>query len=71
MIQFDTIEIRYYTPVLSNNPACLLGPAIELSWDYWQTTKMKLNTYELLARNKKRRQRSIYLSAKRRHIMLS
>ena len=67
MVQFDTVEIRYYKIVLSDNPGCELAPAIELGWDYEQTNKMKLNTWQLVRGNKKRR---LYMSPNKRTDML-
>ena len=67
MVQFDTVEIRYYAIVLSDNPGCGFGPAIELGWDYEQTNKMKLNTWHLVRGSKKR---GLYLSPNKRTDML-
>ena len=33
-VKFHTVEIREYDIILSNNPACEVGPSIEIGWDY-------------------------------------
>ena len=34
MVSFDTVEIREYPIVLSDNPATRRGPSLELGWEY-------------------------------------
>lgn len=64
--RFDTIEIRYYPVVLSNNPAGEYGPPIELGWEWTSSqqpscyeNKLKLDDYE---RDRQRKRKSLYLS---------
>lgn len=77
--RFDTIEIRYYPVVLSNNPAGEYGPPIELGWEWECTTsqqhdlascnenKLKLDEYE---RDRQRKRKSLYLSQVAREAIL-
>jgi hypothetical protein len=76
--RFDTIEIRYYPVVLSDNPAGKYGPPIELGWEWEFTTqqhdlascnenKLKLDEYE---RERQRKRNSLYLSQVEREAIL-
>jgi hypothetical protein len=75
--RFDTIEIRYYPVVLSDNPAGKYGPPIELGWEYYTTeqhdvdgcnaSKLNLDAYEM---ERRPRRKKIYLSQVAREAML-
>ena len=75
--RFDTIEIRYYPVVLSNNPGGKYGPPIELGWEYYTTeqhdidscnaSKFNLDVYE---RDRRPKRKNIYLSQVAREAML-
>ena len=79
-IQFDTVEIRTYPVVLSNNPACEYGPSIELGWNYNKEeaahkTIRRVSQYEKERFGKRRREKpgrpsQMYLSQVRREAML-
>ena len=79
-IQFDTIEIRTYPVVLSNNPACEYGPSIELGWNYnkeeaTHKTIRRVSQYEKERFGKRRREKpgrpsQMYLSQVRREAIL-
>lgn len=79
-IQFDTIEIRTYPVVLSNNPACEYGPSIELGWNYNKEeaahkTIRRVSQYEKERFGKRRREKpgrpsQMYLSQVRREAIL-
>ena len=74
---FDTIEIRYYPVVLSDNPAGEYGPPIELGWEYTtqqhdlancNTNKLKVDAYE--SERQRTRKNRLYLSQVAREAML-
>jgi hypothetical protein len=75
--QFDTIEIRYYPVVLSDNPAGEYGPPIELGWEYitqqddfasCDANKLKVDAYE--SERQRTRKNRLYLSQVAREAML-
>jgi len=73
-IKFNTVEIREYPIVLSNNPACEYGPSIEIGWEYTDTL-FKVSQYEKERIGKRRRERpgrqsQLYLSQVRREAIL-
>jgi hypothetical protein len=70
--QFDTIEIRYYPVVLSDNPAGEYGPPIELGWEYTTqhttSTAAKVDAYE--SERQHTRKNRLYLSQDAREALL-
>ena len=75
--QFDTIEIRYYPVVLSDNPAGEYGPPIELGWEYTtqqhdlascHTNKLKVDAYE--SERQRTRKNRLYMSQDAREALL-
>jgi hypothetical protein len=74
-IQFDTVQIREFPIILSNNPSCHYGPSIELGWEYSTNTSdetITVSQYEKLREGKRRtgRPSKFYLSQVRREAML-
>ena len=65
--RFDTVEIRYYPCVLSDNPGGHYGPAIELGWEYTEN-RLRLSEYEKKRQGKRRS--NLYISHLRREMML-
>uniref|UniRef100_A0A7R9ZGQ7 Uncharacterized protein n=2 Tax=Pseudictyota dubia TaxID=2749911 RepID=A0A7R9ZGQ7_9STRA len=69
-LSFGTIEIRQYTRVLGDNPACPAGPPISLGWKYSpKSTVVSIDEYET-GRYPRRRDSSLRVSVKRREAML-
>mmetsp|Transcript_7083 Transcript_7083/g.12697 ORF Transcript_7083/g.12697 Transcript_7083/m.12697 type:complete len:175 (+) Transcript_7083:117-641(+) len=80
--RFDTVEIRHYPCVLSDNPGGMYGPPIELGWEYNAhpgdsinngSEKNVQNILRLSAYEKERhgkRRKSLYLSHVQRESML-
>jgi len=74
-IKFNTVEIREYHIVLSDNPACGYGPSIEIGWEYTTTNCFKVSQYENERIGQRRREKhgrpsQLYLSQVRREAML-
>mmetsp|Transcript_16507 Transcript_16507/g.39517 ORF Transcript_16507/g.39517 Transcript_16507/m.39517 type:complete len:160 (+) Transcript_16507:304-783(+) len=66
---FDTVEIRYYPIVLSNNPDGSYGPPIEFGWEYsTEHDTLKVSSYE--QERKDTRKPRLYLSQNEREAML-
>eukprot|EP00566_Odontella_aurita_P016575 CAMPEP_0113579332 /NCGR_PEP_ID=MMETSP0015_2-20120614/30012_1 /TAXON_ID=2838 /ORGANISM="Odontella" /LENGTH=257 /DNA_ID=CAMNT_0000483305 /DNA_START=173 /DNA_END=943 /DNA_ORIENTATION=- /assembly_acc=CAM_ASM_000160 len=67
---FGSIEIRQYTRILGDNPACADGPPIALGWKYSsQSTVLSVDEYEM-GREPRREESALRLSIKRRETML-
>ena len=45
-IKFDTVEVRSYSRILGDNPACTGGPPTQLGWDYNVECNTTLDDYE-------------------------
>ena len=78
-VKFNTVEIREYDIILSNNPACEVGPSIEIGWDYTDVNTadnaIRVSQYEKERFGKRRvekhgRQSKLYLSQVRREAIL-
>lgn len=77
-LQFDTIEIREFPIILSNNPSCKYGPSIELGWEYDANSSdgtIIVSHYEKLREGKRRKEKAgcqsiLYLSQVQREAML-
>lgn len=67
--RFDTVEIRHYPFVLSDNPGGSYGPPIELGWEYTEN-RLRLSEYEMERQGKRRKRKNLYLSHLRRETML-
>lgn len=80
-IKFNTVEIREFPIVLSNNPSCHYGPSIELGWEYIISSNstdgaIDISQYEMEREGKRRREKAgrpskLYLSQVRREEMLA
>ena len=68
--QFDTVEVYFHPPTISNNPGSNLGPSIELDWKAYGESKLKLDTYEQTRPGRMQQRKSIYMSHLRRECML-
>ena len=68
-VSFDAIYIRHHPMILGDNPACSIGPPIELDWGYMHEEKHDLDTYEI-GRRSRRRLRHLILSYYRRKDIL-
>jgi hypothetical protein len=69
-VSFGNVEIREYDVVLSNNPACGIGPSVELGWEYQLGTSSKVNDYERKKGNRRRNTRELYMSQYYRESLL-
>jgi hypothetical protein len=52
-VQFEHVNVRYYSQVLGNNPACRDGAPIELSWNYFDEQRLPLDDFD--ARHRRHR----------------
>jgi len=67
---FGSIEIRQYTRILGDNPACPAGPPIALGWKYSpKSIVVSVDEYEM-GREPRREQSALRLSINRRETML-
>uniref|UniRef100_A0A7S2PCG5 Uncharacterized protein n=1 Tax=Skeletonema marinoi TaxID=267567 RepID=A0A7S2PCG5_9STRA len=78
-IKFNTVEIREFPIVLSNNPACEYGPSIEIGWEYTDINTadnaIRVSQYEKERFGKRRHEKKgrpskLYLSQVRREAIL-
>jgi hypothetical protein len=46
-VRFEHVNVRYYSQVLGNNPACREGAPIELSWSYYDEHKLSVDEFDL------------------------
>ena len=78
-VKFNTVEIREYEIILSNNPACEYGPSIGIGWDYTDINTadnaIRVSQFEKERFGKRRvekhgRQSKLYLSQVRREAIL-
>lgn len=69
-LKFGNIEIRQYTRVLGDNPACPAGPPISLGWKYSpKSIVVSVDVYET-GREPRRKDATLRLSVKRRETIL-
>ena len=78
-VKFNTVEIREYEIILSNNPACEYGPSIEIGWEYTDINTaddaIRVSQYEKERFGKRRQEKNgrpskLYLSQVRREAIL-
>ena len=78
-VKFNTVEIREYDIILSNNPACEYGPSIEIGWEYTDINTaddaIRVSQYEKDRFGKRRHEKhgrpsKLYLSQVRRESIL-
>jgi len=68
-VSFHAIHIRHHEMILGDNPACSIGPPIELAWEYQNEEKHDLDIYEV-ERRPRRKLRHLVLSYYRRKDIL-
>jgi hypothetical protein len=45
-VRFEHVNVRYYSQVLGNNPACRDGAPVELSWNYFEERKLPIEVFD-------------------------
>lgn len=78
-IKFGAVEIREYPIILSNNPSCHYGPAVEIGWEYFDITaadgairvcQHEKKRFEKRGGDKPSRKSKFYLSQVKREALL-
>lgn len=68
-VSFHSIEIRHHMMILGDNPACSIGPPVQLGWEHEHEEKHDLDIYEV-ERRPRRKLRHLVLSYYRRKDIL-
>jgi len=77
VIKFDSVQVRYYPIVLSENPACHgPGPSIEIGWAYFEhpsasNRKILVDEYEKIREKDRKRWKQMRLSCQERYKLLT
>ncbi|KAL3916827.1 MAG: hypothetical protein SGILL_005004 [Bacillariaceae sp.] len=69
-VGFDSIQIRFYSQTVGDNPSCSYGTPIQLDWDYEQCDGVAVDDFEI-NRGKRRDLRQMVLSYYHRRNILS
>ena len=70
-VSFDSVHIRQYERILSDNPASRKGPSIGIGWRYTDQTTVKLSQFEGIRKKQRcRRASELVLSRKERETLI-
>merc|ERR1712038_876789 len=46
-VSFQTVQIRTYNITIGDNPSCIRGPALALTWDYQECAPIPVDLFEI------------------------
>jgi hypothetical protein len=70
-VSFDSVQVRHYERILSDNPASRMGPSIGIGWKYKEHSAIKVSQFERIRKKERcRRASELVLSRKERETMI-